>query len=134
MTQKIVKKTVLSGGSAFGQYPGAGLPQGNGSYSPQNSGAPQQNPQYPPAQDPAYPAQDQQDPQQGPADSGQPPIRVAAVYQINGDTYPVDGQMTVWGRNLATNQWAPIGRIFEGPYGAVAVDQSGRRTPARRVR
>jgi hypothetical protein len=61
-----------------------------------------------------------------------PPVEVVAVYQINGDTYPVDRWLRIWGRD-ATGRWRVTGRIIRSPYGDVAVAFDGERSPAVRV-
>jgi hypothetical protein len=63
---------------------------------------------------------------------GVPPVSVMAVYLINGDTYPVDYRLRIWGRNVA-GQWLVTGYIIQSPYGDVAVALDGTRAPAVRV-
>jgi hypothetical protein len=60
-----------------------------------------------------------------------PPVRVEAVYSINGVNYPVDYNRRIWGRS-AYGRWEVIGRIESKPYGDIAITGFGR-YPATRV-
>jgi hypothetical protein len=62
------------------------------------------------------------------------PFKVYSVYLIEGNNYPVDDQGRVWGLYTRETRWRTIGTVSETSDGPLAIDNSGNRFEAEKVR